>query len=188
MTLASVSDIRGHFNIDSNIATSTDITNALNRAERKLYTKCRDISFKERYSGASLTFYLDFKPVNSIIRVYVNSTDETITEGATDDDYSKDLAEGTITLGSDAISDGQILFVDYIPKIYKDLEMLYAVKNLMMMGFIQTGEGTSKIDKEFINNEIETSEEIIEQIPYSKGVATLGSGARATRGGSHKRW
>ena len=83
--------------------------------------------FKRDSYQQGLTYRLRYLPIISVDRVFVNDEhdDSVLVEDAADG-YTVDLTEGTVTFMDDVLSDGDSIYVEYVPTLIETCIMYQA--------------------------------------------------------------
>lgn len=108
------------------------------------------------YEDDNLTYYLAHGAVLEVLRVRHNS------DTVDSDDYTVVPRTGTVTFDSSySIDAGDSLEFWYVPRIYRDLELLYSLRLMGMRGFLQGFGDMNYLNPDKLDEQIQRIESAI---------------------------
>lgn len=132
--------------------TPTDLQAELEEAHRRVI---QTVGTHEVWRGYGhqdsdrLTYHLPHGSLLTVLRVEHNGTE------VSSDNYTLDYAGGSITFtSSENIRPGDLIRVDYIPEVYADLEMLYAIRGILRSMYLSSFDSDRKAELAQVREDI----------------------------------
>lgn len=146
-------EVRLKLKLDDDSMDDEEIQYIIEEAHRKVILDCGYYKIYKavgKYPETDKTYYMPHGELIEVIQITHNG------EIVDSDNYTVDKDSGKVIFNSDYdINSGDILIFKYVPKVYKDLEMLYSQLILSEMNYLQTGGEIFNVDSDKIKRQIE---------------------------------